>query len=805
MGFFFRKKSLFFKGKEKSITTLNIHRIIIQLTLMSANIIIYNASAGSGKTYQLALNYLKLLNKLYQEREFNLKNLLTITFTNKASFEMKERIILFLKEICKQTERGKLLFEETGISPEKAETFLEEIFLKYDSLQIRTIDSFLLSLYRALSYELDMPTDFQIKTYIEESLIEKALNKLFEDTKNIEGLFNFLEKFVDHLFVTEDKLKIDIKNKLIKFSEKIFEKITYRKELLEVLGIYEEDRVERVLVDFYNNEILQDSKDYYLVLYTLLKKKLKEVLNKEKLLFIGIWKEILFQSLAQFPEFIPWIYVKLGNLEGIIIDEFQDTDRLQWEAILPIVEDVLSRNKILICAGDPKQSIFQWRGGDPFILEEIIQKFSSYSIKVEVLGKNYRSAPEVVKFNNLFFSYINKNLELKKELLEELIFSKDEFEEKEKILTLVLKDFDWSFENVVQEAVNDFRGEVKCKFLRIGKDLERKSLKEKAKELIKNEILVILRELEKKGDLDDVAILVRKNEDITELSSFLISEGFKVIGSSFLKIKESPIINTLFALLRFLNYSEDEIALAGFLSGGFFEDSLNILKKYYEFKLAGSNLNLIEFVKNEYPGFWKNYIEDFFFAKKYLSFYELCQYIVKKFKLEEKRKEELAYLYKFLSIVLDFTFKGGDLEEFLEYWEKYSEDELEMPKDKSAIKILTIHLAKGLEFNHVILPLFWEEKHFTSDLGLIFYNGNIYKGRKEELPNEGKIGWYLEKAKTKLELFNLLYVGFTRAIKSLYILLPEIEEIKGIWKLEATKIFNKIYSFLKGEIENFSL
>jgi len=58
---------------------------------MSANIIIYNASAGSGKTYQLSLNYLKLLNQLQKEGIFNLKNLLAIAFTNKASFEMKER------------------------------------------------------------------------------------------------------------------------------------------------------------------------------------------------------------------------------------------------------------------------------------------------------------------------------------------------------------------------------------------------------------------------------------------------------------------------------------------------------------------------------------------------------------------------------------------------------------------------------------------------------------------------------------------------------------------------------------------
>jgi len=776
---------------------------------MSDNIIIYNASAGSGKTYQLALNYLKLLNKIYKEGDFSLKNLLAITFTNKASFEMKERIISFLKEIYQQTEKGKIKAYETGISQERAGILLEEIFLKYDSFQIKTIDSFLLNLYRALSYELDMPTDFQIKTYLEESLIEKALNKLFESAKKIEGLLNFLEDFVDHLLANEEKLRIDMKNKLIRDSEKIFQKVTYKKEFLETLGTYQEDKIEKILSDFDKKEIFQDSKDYYLILYTLLKKKLEEVFNREKILFIGIWKEILSKHLTLFPEFIPWIYVKLGNLEGIIIDEFQDTDRVQWEAILPIVEDVLSRNKFFICACDPKQSIFQWKGGDPFILVEFIQRFSSYPIKVEVLGKNYRSAVDIVKFNNLFFSYINKNLEFKKELLEELIFGKgkdkEKFEGKEEILTYVLKDFDWIFENVIQESVNDFKGEVICKFLNREKDLEGKLSEEEIKELIKKKILDILRDLEQKKDLEDVAILVRRNEDINELSTFLISEGFKVIGSSFLKIKESPLINAFFSLLKFLNYPEDEIAFAGFLSGELFESSSNILKKYCEFKLIGGNLSLVDFVKKDYPSFWENYIEDIFSAKKYLSLYELCQYIVKRFRLEEKKKKELAYLYKFLSIILEFTFKGGDLEEFLEYWERYSEDELEMPKDKSAIKILTFHLAKGLEFNHVILPLFWKEKSYTSDLGLVFYNGNIYKGKKENLSNEGKKGWYLEKAKTKLELFNLLYVGFTRAIKTLYILIPEIEKTRDFSRFEVTRVFNKIYSFLKDETENSSL
>jgi len=256
------------------------------------------------------------------------------------------------------------------------------------------------------------------------------------------------------------------------------------------------------------------------------------------------------------------------------------------------------------------------------------------------------------------------------------------------------------------------------------------------------------------------------------------------------------VVNTLISLLKFLNYPEDQIALAGFLSGGFSPQGTQIFIKYYEARASGRNISLIDFVKTEYQSFWESCINHLLKKSRTLSFYELCQYIVQFFNIKNVKQEEQAYLYEFLSIVLDFSYKGGTLEEFLEYWEKSSEDELELPKDKEAIKILTIHLAKGLEFKHVILPLTWEERNYTTDLGLIFYNGNIYKGKKKDLSEEAQIGWYLEKARNKLELFNLLYVAFTRAIKNLYLIIPDTQEIKS-YKFEGLKIFSKIYSFLE--------
>ena len=772
---------------------------------MSANIIIYNASAGSGKTYQLSVNYLKLLNRIQQNSAFGLKNILAITFTNKAAFEMKERVIQFLKEIIKNTPKGESLKKELNIDSKRAEEILNEIFLNYDAFQIKTIDSFLLNLYRALAYELNLISDFQIKKYVDESLIEKALDKLFEEAYQNKYLMEFLEKFIDFLLETEDKLKIDIKNKLINSLEKVLQNLTYKREFIQAINFYQQKDLKKVLEEINSNSFSKEkeklSTDFYLTLYALLKFKLEEIFFREKTLFIGLWKEKLSSFLNSQEDFIPWIYVKLGNLEGIIIDEFQDTDRVQWEAIYPIVEDLISRRGVLICAGDPKQSIFQWRGGDPYLLEEICTNFSHYPLKIEVLNKNYRSSPEIVEFNNQFFSLLKENEEIKKEVLNELIFGKNnKFEKKEEILKEVLKELEQNFKNVKQESVKREKGKVLFRFVKISEILGSRSYKKYIKkeldELIKGEILNILKELKEKEDFEDIAILVRRNEEITELSSFLLSEGFKVIGTSFLKLKESSVVNTLISLLKFLNYPEDQIALAGFLSGGFSPQGTQIFIKYYEARASGRNISLIDFVKTEYQSFWESCINHLLKKSRTFSFYELCQYIVQFFNIKNVKQEEQAYLYEFLSIVLDFSYKGGTLEEFLEYWEKYSEDELELPKDKEAIKILTIHLAKGLEFKHVILPLTWEERNYTTDLGLIFYNGNIYKGKKKDLSEEAQIGWYLEKARNKLELFNLLYVAFTRAIKNLYLIIPDTQEIKS-YKFEGLKIFSKIYSFLE--------
>lgn len=761
-----------------------------------SNIIIYNASAGSGKTYQIALKYLELLSKFGKEAA---RNILAITFTNKAAFEMKERILSFLKEIAKQTEKGKDLEEKTNLTPEQATHLLEYLLLNYDFFQVKTIDSFLLVLYRALAYELGINATFHIKKYLDETLIEKALIELYEDTNKNPHLKDFLEYFLNHIISTSEKLKLNFRNIFIRSLTTLTEKITHHKVLIENLEVKQKELEHLSLKDFSQTDLDQTS--LYLYFYGLLKRYLEKVLEKEKTLFLGYWKEKLIQSLTQ-EDFIPWIYVKLGSLKALIVDEFQDTDRLQWEALSPITSDLLSREGYLVCAGDPKQSIFRWKEGDPFLFEEILTTFSSTFVKQETLNKNYRSCKNIVSFNNVFFSSFKNSLDLKKEILKFLIFSKKDREKIDTdsilsaVLNQVLTEVEKIFSNVRQQAEKSLNGKVMI--IRFSVENLEKDLNSLIREEIKHKILEILKVLEKEKELEDVSILCRKNEEVAEISSFLIDNGYKVVASSSLHLKESPAVNTFVSLLKFILNEKDEISLAGFLSGPFCEKGKEILRDYLEnIVVLGYKENLVDFIKERKKEFWHSFFAPLFQFKESYSLYELCLKIVQFLKLEEKVPSEIPYLYKFLTVVFEFQKKGGDFKEFLVYWDKYSEDEIDIPEEKDSIKVLTIHQAKGLEFRTVIFPLTWKEPGFSSDLNLVFYNGKVFRGKKEELPEEGKIGWYMEKAKERLEILNLLYVGFTRAIKNLYILVPEIDKDEII----VAKVFSKIYSSLEERLE----
>ncbi|RUM87124.1 MAG: hypothetical protein DSZ24_06900, partial [Thermodesulfatator sp.] len=136
-----------------------------------------SASAGSGKTYRLALQYLQVLASLGPPREDRLASVVALTFTNQAAAEMRERILLFLKHIALFTDWGRQLAAETGLTPRQAEGWLETIFSAYQAFQVRTIDSLLFTLIRGLAWELGLRPDLSAEIR-EEYFLNRAFDRL---------------------------------------------------------------------------------------------------------------------------------------------------------------------------------------------------------------------------------------------------------------------------------------------------------------------------------------------------------------------------------------------------------------------------------------------------------------------------------------------------------------------------------------------------------------------------------------------------------------------------------------------------
>lgn len=725
---------------------------------MSSNLILYQASAGSGKTYQLSLSYLRLLKKLSLTKRESLKGILAITFTNKAVYEMKERIISFLKEIALQTEKGLSLSQDSGLSPQEAEEFLEEILLHYDYLEIRTIDSFLLKLFRGLAYELNLHPDFKIKKKLEDIYLEKSLFRLFERAQADQRIWQFLEAYVDFLLNNEEALRINFKSKIISELDKLVHLSTYREELLR-----SNNALEAPETSFSEKNTTLLRGHLYFNLWTLLKEELEKVLYEEGALYMGIWKEKLAQTLQK--DFLPWIYFKLGNLQAFIIDEFQDTDKLQWTAIFPLVEDIIGSGRIFLAAGDTKQSIYRWKGGDPGLIRSLRERLSPYGLSEENLNLNFRSALSIVEFNNALFNLLKEKDELKSEVLKGVLGK----EISEEVLEIARGELEALFSQVTQSAKRKDSGQVFIEWLTL-----KGGNQDEARAICYQRIEEILEGLKRVGNLEDTAILFLENKEVSELSTYLLSKGYNVIGSSFLKLKESPLLNALMAYLKLLYDPEDEISLCTALLGLFKEKGRDLLLNYQKMRpFKDQRFSLLDYLKTYAPSFYEEAIREPLRRGGLLNLYQFSRFLVDHFRLEEAFPEERPYLNKFLSLLLKITAQEEDTLEFLENWEKLAdEEELELPEEDSTIKVLTIHKSKGLEFSKVIVPLNFSPRSYKPPLGLLFTDKGVHKGKKDELTQELLYLYNLEKIQHSLEIFNLLYVAFTRAMDELYILVP---------------------------------
>ena len=146
----------------------------------------------------------------------------------------------------------------------------------------------------------------------------------------------------------------------------------------------------------------------YIEVYDLFKEMLTTEITYRKRLILIEQLNRLLQDVMRKTHFVPEIYYALSErYTHFLIDEFQDTNHLQWKNIEVLTEEAIARGGTLFLVGDKKQAIYRWRGGKSELVDEVAAHYSAYRIDEQNLTTNYRSDGEIVSFNNAVFSAEN--------------------------------------------------------------------------------------------------------------------------------------------------------------------------------------------------------------------------------------------------------------------------------------------------------------------------------------------------------------------------------------------------------------
>ena len=795
---------------------------------------ILKASAGSGKTYSLTERFVQFLlsGKIPKN---HLRNILAITFSNNAAKEMKERILSWLKDIYfKNPEKIKELSEIVSLKkeylPDKAGAAIDEILKNYTEFQVKTIDSFMTSIYKASAIDLGYSPDFDI-VMAPENIMAYAFNRFLRGVREKTPEAEFLEKLLEIILenrggesaylwdpskdfleetvelyhklsgiVKEAKI-IDAEKKIESIKKEIRDTSESLHGLIEKSGLTKSqgssfykilemvrsnnfpDLVNKGLInvpvtkpkkegetwyekiseqwDLLGNQIREYIELYattyygpYLRTYEAFKDILEEVKKREGTIFIHDINKKLSDYLDH--EIVPDVYFRIGEtIYHYLIDEFQDTSPIQWANLFPLIENSLSQGGSLFAVGDTKQAIYGFRNADYGIMKGLESKnpFSSALHNVKELGINYRSLEGVVDFSKAFFKKV--------------IANHDKYREPASRSGLI------DYEQRVKE---DHGGSGYVEIIRCEKKDDEPAEKEKIQDLIKG--------LVQRGySYSDIAILAYRNEDVVNITTWLNEVNVPFISYSSLDIRTRKLTAEIVALLTFLDSPPDDLSFAGFVLGDIFRKTLERnekveLKTYHEFLFRNrKKAPLYKVFQEEFPELWKIYFEDLFKSTGYLPLYDLVSKIYCIYRVFDHFKEEEATLIKILEVIKNFEGEGrNNPGDFL----KCASDEeageadwtIDVPAGINAVKVMTIHKAKGLGFP-VVIVLMYEEiprgfKYIldegTDGVHLLKINQQIMKASSflQEKYEE-------ERLKDLVNKLNTLYVGFTRAEDELYI------------------------------------
>jgi len=693
---------------------------------------ILKASAGSGKTYALSNTYIKLL--LDSEDRYAYRHILAVTFTNKATAEMKARILRDLKEL--------------SATNEKARRILSDILHDYSAFAVSTIDKFFQQTLKAFSREIGQFASYQVELD-KDSLIRESMDLILDGlTEDQTELMDWLRRSVMDRIERGQRFSID--DGLYEIGCRL--KSEEHRELREKYGINDteafskehlaevRDRCREIIKEFEGkvrdaglefepgekikkpgvrtikanpelDPLFSKPYDCYCTAYTIDKliyslgiagefyKCFEELLKEKNVMPLDdsntILRDIIDGSDA------PFIYEKTGiRYDHFLLDEFQDTSRIQWSNFLPLLLESESKSEqdnggkvSNLIVGDVKQSIYRWRDSDWRLLGvEVGKEFPDAF--TEVMENNWRSTAEVVDFNNRFFSFAAG--------------------------AAGTKIYDDVHQNV--KSKDRQRGHVRVTFT----DDQMQAVVDSVKDARSSHAL-----------WNDIAILVRGRREGAAIAERLISEGWPVLSDDSLTLKSSLTVRRLVSLLSHIDNPGNTV-------GNYLAKELGV----------------------ETPDI-------------HHSLLDLCEDLLRTIKVTEG---ETLFVQAFMDELRNWVdVNGNNLRSFLKYWNDVDPC-IGSPENADSIRILTIHKSKGLEFPYVIFPfadkvgLFKEGTHWVhldaEGTPLSRTVSGIYP---VSLSSSSEQTFFADAYREEREMqaidnINVFYVALTRAAKSLHII-----------------------------------
>ena len=839
-------------------------------------LLVYKASAGSGKTFTLAVEYIKHL--IANPRAY--RQILAVTFTNKATTEMKERILqqlygiwqadpasdVYLKRIeedlahlhSDSQQAGMAVSYTTSELRQRAGMALQYILHDYSRFRVETIDSFFQSVMRNLARELELSPNLNIELNNNEVLSD-AVDALIDQLTPTSPVLTWLLAYIDER-IADDK-RWNVSDEIKRFGRNIFDEgYIERGELLrqklrdpqavrlyrDVLREMQTDALEQMKA-FYDQFIgeleahalspddlkggtrsissyfrkLRDGKlsdkdvlnatlknclddpqswvaktstrrkdiirlaqnDLMPLLHDAEKMRTQRnltvnscrlslqhldklqllnyideqvrTLNKEQNRFLlSDTNALLHRLLGEGDS--SFVFEKIGaSIRNVMIDEFQDTSRMQWDNFRMLLLEGLAQGADSLIVGDVKQSIYRWRNGDWSILNNLGSSDNAHKnplgtnhfpIRVETLKTNRRSETNIIRFNNQFFTQAVNYLNT---------MHLDDLHEE----CYPLKN---AYADVVQESPrSQSLGYVKARFLE--PDTEHNyteqtliALSDEVRHLLDNGI-----------QLNDITILVRKNKNIPLIADYFDQElHLPVVSDEAFRLDASVAVNMLIDALRILLDPDDKISQAALVTN-YSQHVISSSAQWHQmFSKPASDILPEAFCAHTSE-------------LRLMPLYELLEELFVILHLDLVAKQD-AYLFSFFDAVTQYLQDNpSDIGHFIRYWDDTLCAQTIPSGEVDGIRILSIHKSKGLEFHTVLIPFCdWKLENETNNQLVWCHAPTTPYNALDLVPvtyspvmaeSVYRSDYLNERLQLWVDNLNLLYVAFTRPEKNLII------------------------------------